>query len=106
MADLTGLFTRGSSYYLRVVLPDSHPATSQYRSGKVVLSLGACSRREAISKGTILRAEILRGGSSQSPQPIPAVGWTVAQPAADPRPEPPTYLRDVYDKWVEAKPRS
>jgi hypothetical protein len=48
MTTLTGLFSRGPSFYLRVVLPDGHAAHRQYRSGRVVLSLGACSRREAI----------------------------------------------------------
>lgn len=109
MSSLTGLFTRGSSYYLRVVLPAGHPAKPKYRNGRMVLSLGACGKREAISKGTILRAEILRGGV---PQPEVSVA-TACAPASVAAPADqqsframPMYLRDVFDKWVEAKPRS
>lgn len=110
MTTLAGLFSRGPSYYLRVVLPDGHPATHQYRSGRIVLSLGACSQREAISKGIMLRAEILRGEVGPR-RAVPAAQSTPA-PAALPSPPSamctpsPIYLRDVFDRWVEAKPRS
>src|SRR4051812_13569666 len=111
MSSLTGLFTRGSSYYLRVVLPAGHPAKARYRNGRIVMSLGACGKREAISKGTILRAEILR----EVPQAVALRPTLFARsslpliPAVlppDHQLAPATYLRDVFDRWVEAKPRS
>lgn len=46
MAHLIGLFERGGSYYLRVVL--HHPPISRYRSGKVVPSMGECTYRDAL----------------------------------------------------------
>ena len=57
MAGLTGLFHRGSSYYIQVVLPADHPLASKYKNGKYVSSLGHCSYREAVLRGTIRRAE-------------------------------------------------
>lgn len=59
MAHLTGLFKRGASFYLRVVLPDGHPLRSQYRNGCWVKSLGCRTHREAVRVGTIKRAEVL-----------------------------------------------
>jgi hypothetical protein len=58
---LTGLFQRGGSYYLRIVLPLNHPLLGQYRNGRWVQTLGPCSHREAVIRGTIKRAEILGG---------------------------------------------
>jgi integrase len=101
MTTLTGLFSRGSSYYLRVVLPRNHPDTHRYRSGKVVLSLGSCGKRDAINKGTILRAQVLRGEHRPDHEPI---GHRPAPPVV--RPLVSMCLRDVFDKWVEARPRS
>jgi len=63
MAVLTGLFQRGSTYYLRVVLPKNHPLKSKYKNGEFVTSLGRCSHRVAATLGTIKRAEVLGGQS-------------------------------------------
>ncbi len=49
-ARLTGLFQRGSSSYLRVVLPQDHPFQTKYKNVKFVQSLGFCSYREALQK--------------------------------------------------------
>jgi integrase len=107
MTTLPGLFSRGQSYYLRVVLPDGHPATQKYRSGRIVLSLGACSRREATSRGIMLRADILRGDlrGDLRGQDVPASATALSPPASVISARD-IYLRDVFDKWVEAKPRS
>jgi hypothetical protein len=43
MAGLTGLFKRGGSFYLRIVLPNHHPLKGQYTNGHFVQTLGACS---------------------------------------------------------------
>jgi len=59
MAGLTGLFKRGGSFYLRIVLPKQHPLLSKYANGHFVQTLGACSHREAVRRGTIRRAEVL-----------------------------------------------
>lgn len=120
MTTLTGLFSRGSSYYLKVVLPKDHPATRKYRSGRVVLSLGACGKREAIRKGTVLRADIIRSGADSQwlasiPRALPCRSQNdTAEPskASSSTSEsaalcsPIHYLRDVFEKWAEAKHRS
>lgn len=95
MANSNGIFKRGSSHYLRVVLPKTHQLISTYKSGKVIVSLGACSYREALTAAAIKRAQILEASK-------PIVKNLVAasrKPSA-------YYLRDVYDRWIKTKPRS
>ena len=46
MAHLTGLFQRGTAYYLRIVLPEDHPLKTRYRNGRFVQSLGTRSYLE------------------------------------------------------------
>jgi len=98
MAHLIGLFERGGSYYLRVVLPQHHHLRSHYRSGKVVLSLGKCSYRDAIRIGTQKRAVVLWGGKSPSLAPT---GQVEPQPSQHQTPaltevKPPLSLRKVW----------
>lgn len=74
-----------------------------------MLSLGVCSRRDAISKGIMLRAEVLRGELSQGRARSADQAAADALPSSVPVPAAatePIYLRDVYDKWVDAKSRS
>lgn len=97
MAAVTGLFQRGRSYYLRVVLPNAHPLKTKYKNGSLVVSLGHCSYREALLKGTLRRAEVLGGWQ---PTPQPQVKQKDPTPAASPT------LREVYAKWAASKPRS
>ena len=59
MANSNGIFKRGSSHYLRVVLPKTDVLRNTYKSGKVIVSLGACSYREALTAATIKKAQIL-----------------------------------------------
>lgn len=66
MTRLTGLFQRGGSYYLRILLPQQHPLKAMYRNGRLVQTLGPCSHREAVIKGTIKRAEVLGATRCQS----------------------------------------
>jgi len=66
MAGLTGLFRRGSTYYMRVVLPLDHPLRAERPTGRIVISLGSSNYREALSKGYGKRAEILSGVSYQT----------------------------------------
>ena len=61
MAGLTGLFRRGTTYYMRVVLPLDHPLRAERPTGRIVISLGSSNYREALSKGYTKRAEILAG---------------------------------------------
>ena len=61
MAGLTGLFRRGTTYYMRVVLPLDHPLRAERPTGRIVISLGSSNYREALSKGYAKRAEILTG---------------------------------------------
>lgn len=66
MAGLTGLFRRGSTYYMRIVLPLDHPLRAGRPTGRIVISLGSSNYREALSKGYAKRAEILTGVSYQT----------------------------------------
>ena len=96
MAKLTGLFQRGSSYYVQVVLPLQHPLRHRYKNGKYVVSLGRCSHREALLKGTLKRAQILLGidplqVALSAPSPPPASGHRLA---------------NAYDRWKCARKRS
>ena len=100
MAVLTGLFQRGSTYYLRVVLPKNHPLKPQYKNGEYVTSLGRCSRREATTKGAIKRAEVLTGYSIQAVSIQPeAPAEAIVAPRGP-------VLQDVFDRWKASKPRS
>ncbi len=97
MARLTGLFQRGTSYYIQVVLPHGHPLKSKYKNGKFVTSLGNCSSREAHRKGTIKRAEVLLGATPMTQQ-APLQPSPVRQEGHR--------LRDVYRQWKSSKNRS
>jgi len=99
MASIPGLFRRGGSYYLRIVLPLNHPLRGQYRNGRLVQTLGTCSHREAAIRGTIKRAEVL--GSYEPPRK-PAEAPASRQIATIK----PIYLREVYNRWSKAKPRT
>lgn len=98
MANKTGIFQRGSSYYLRVVLPINHELQKQYKSGKVVLSLGSCSYREAVRLGAIKKAEIL-GLITPALKAEATEESTKRTPTA-------YYLRDIFLRWKESTPRS
>lgn len=98
MANSNGIFKRGSSHYLRVVLPLSHTLRHQYKSGKVIISLGACSYREALTAAAIKRAQILAGK-----EPLTPTTRNLAPSSGTPSAY---YLRDIYDRWVKSKPLS
>lgn len=100
MAGLTGLFQRGSSYYMRVVLPPHHPLQAKYKNGTFVTSLGHCSHREAVKSGTIKRAEVLFGAIRPDILPTPCVVQQV-----DTQPKGHT-LRDIHGLWTPSKVRS
>lgn len=91
MARLTGLFQRGNSYYLQVVLPQDHPLQTKYKNGKFVQSLGRCSYREALQTGTVLRAQILYGLAPRSATSLTPTEHT---------------LRQIHNKWKSSKARS
>ena len=95
MAISNGIFRRGSSYYLRVVLPKTHQLIYTYKGGKVIVSLGACSYREALSAAAIKRAQILEAKEPIAKKRAPLSGTPSAY-----------YLRDIYDRWVKSKPLS
>ena len=98
MANSNGIFKRGSSHYLRVVLPLSHALHHQYKSGKVIVSLGACSYREALTVAAIKRAQILEAKEPLTPTTRNLAPSSSASSAY--------YLRDIYDRWVKSKPLS
>jgi hypothetical protein len=95
MANSNGIFKRGSSYYLRVVLPKTHQLIYTYKSGKVIVSLGACSYREALTTAAIKRAQILetKGVITKKKAPSSSIPSEY-------------YLRDIYDRWAKSKPLS
>jgi integrase len=98
MANSNGIFKRGNSFYLRVVLPKTHQLLDTYKSGKVIVSLGACGYREALTSAVIKRAQILQANEAGQPNRnklTPAI----RNPSA-------YYLRDIYDRWVKSKPLS
>ena len=66
MAGLTGLFRRGTTYYMRIVLPLDHPLRAERPTGRIVISLGSSKYREALSKGYAKRAEILAGATYET----------------------------------------
>lgn len=114
MAHLTGVFQRGSAFYLRIVLPKGHPLSARYRNGRFVKSLGTCSHREALQRGLAKRAEVLCGFTPvvQLPAlapvahtPAPPLAIVVAQPPAAVVVElkPTLTLRGVYEKWKDSK---
>lgn len=98
MANSNGIFKRGSSHYLRVVLPLSHPLHHEYKSGKVIVSLGACSYREALTAAAIKRAQIL-----EATEPITSIRKNLTTLSGIPSAY---YLRDIYYRWVKSKPLS
>ena len=97
MAVNIGVFLRKNKYYLRVMLPNEHPLHAHYKSGKVVVSLKGNSFREAQLEANLKRAEIL---SNQFL--IPAARRQGHKPRVTSK----CHLRDVFDKWLESKPRS
>lgn len=111
MAGLTGLFKRGGSFYLRIVLPANHPLRGRYANGRFVQTLGPCSHRDAVIKGTKLRAEVLCAlvlvDQHASALPI-AVRATAAadQSQETHRPAQPLRLGDVYNRWKASKART
>lgn len=100
MANATGIFLRGSSYYVCIVLPRTHPLRSCYKNGKYVVSLGACTYRESIIRGTIKRAEILGHITAPKQDDSNNQHESMRQPLHG------FTLRDVYTRWKQAKPRS
>ena len=109
MSQLTGLFRRGTAYYLRIVLPNGHPLKEQLKCGRFVTSLGACSYREALRRGMLKRAEVLCGvdigqpGTTHAAQrPAPSHVTVETPPSPPPRPDALT-LRQVYQRWLASK---
>ncbi|MGV0959638.1 MAG: tyrosine-type recombinase/integrase [Limnohabitans sp.] len=88
MRHATGLFRRGGSYYVRVILPPDHPLKARYRNGRYVVTLGQCSFPEANRRAALKRAELLYGFKP------------VAQATE------PVRLRAVYERWCKAAVRS
>jgi hypothetical protein len=83
----------GAPHYLRVVLPINHPLRNTYKGGKVVISLGACSYRGAVTSAAIKRAQILESAELLEPHiKISSSDQTRHNPSE-------YYLRDVQERW-------
>ena len=100
MAVLTGLFQRGSSYYLRVVLPLLHPLQTKYKNGEFVVSLGPCSYRDAVQRGTVQRTGLLYGTNPQGIRLAPSLVYQVVSKSTK------HSLRDIHGLWTTSKARS
>ena len=100
MAVLTGLFQRGSSYYLRVVLPLLHPLQTKYKNGEFVVSLGPCSYRDAVQRGTVQRTGLLYGTNPQGIRLAPSLVYQVVSKSTK------HSLRDIHGLWTPSKARS
>ena len=98
MAGLTGLFRRGTTYYMRVLLPLDHPLRAERPTGRIVVSLGSSNYREALSKGYVKRAEILAGAIYETVPTASTLG---------PRPHhvgsPALTLKELYLRWQASK---
>lgn len=88
MKKVTGLFRRGGSYYLKVVLPQNHPLKHRYKNGRYVVTVGQCSLAEANHRGIVKRAELL-------------FGFTPPAPA-----DAPIRLRTIFERWCKSAVRS
>ena len=85
MAKVEGLNSRGTRYYLRVIIPDD--LASLYGKARVNISLGTSDRREATLLATIKRAEWLSDFEAKrrtiSPSEVTAVSPELARLLAD-----------------------
>lgn len=107
MASLTGLFRRGGSYYLRVMLPTNHPLSFRYNSGKIVCSLGKCSYKDALRIGTQKRAELLWNfGTSTTVDYQTNTAHTQDVALHSTAPKTHITLRHVFTQWKTASKRS
>ncbi len=97
MAGLTGLFRRGTTYHVRVVLPVDHPLRAERPTGSVVVSLGVSGYRDAMARGIAERAEIIAGSTIESVR-HPSPRHATRHPNI-----PPVRLRDLHQRWVAAK---
>ena len=88
MKNIAGLFKRGNSYYVRIVLPKDHPLILKHSNGRYIKSLGSGNLKEAKQLALIKRAEILGN--------YVALGKNSA----------PIFIRDLFDRWAVASPRS
>lgn len=102
-ASLSGLFMRGSSYYLRIVLPKNHPLRPKYKNGCFVQTLGQCSHLEAVRRGGLKRAEILWAYHADSVAPASSPRLNSAPPVPHALP---MSLRTVFERWSKAAERS
>ena len=97
MAGLTGLFRRGSTYYMRVVLPLDHPLRAERPTGRIVISLGSSNYREALSKGYAKRAEVLARATYET---VPTAS-TLAPPIHNVG-SPALTLQELHLRWQAA----
>ena len=100
MAVLTGLFKRGNSYYLRVVLPLNHPLQSKYKNGKYVTSLGPCSQREAALTGSAKRVAVLM--QHETERTVSGSPFRVTPPEVEEL----HLLQQIHARWIQSKTRS
>lgn len=101
MAGLTGLFRRGTTYYMRVVLPLYHHLREERPTGRIVISLGSSNYREALSKGYAKRAEILAGGINETVPTASSLAPRIHKVGI-----PALSLRELHLRWQASKQTS
>lgn len=97
MSKSNGIFKRGSSHYLRVVLPQTHPLHNEYKSGRVIVSLGASCYRDALTTAAIKRAQILESKERAVRQTNTFANKNSLEV---------NFLRDIFERWAQSKKRS
>ena len=101
MAGLTGLFRRGTTYYMRIVLPLDHHLREERPTGRIVISLGSNNYREALSKGYAKRAEILAGGMYETVPTASSLAPRIHKVGS-----PALSLRELHLRWQASKQTS
>lgn len=98
MATTTGLFRRNGHFYVRVLLPLQHPLRLTGKS-RIVKSLGTSSPSEAKVRALETRLKILHSLDT-------FVHWEVARPTITALPQKQHSIREIFEKWKQAHPRS
>lgn len=98
MATTTGLFRRNGHFYVRVLLPLLHPLRLTGKS-RIVKSLGTSSPSEAKVRALETRLKILQSLDT-------SVRWEVARPTITASISKQHSMREIFDKWKQAPPRS
>jgi integrase len=107
VAKLPGLFQRGSTFYLRVIVPKDLRPLYQGQ-GKLIRTLGTSAADAAKLLGTQQRAQALLTFARQrgAPSPNTAHAWSPKADSAHTHVGASITLRDVHARWTASKSRT